>query len=376
MSWLTDYCEDAARTDRLTDHPDHVTLLATGLFGETGSVLAEMKKTARERGAYPSYRNRLMEEIGDLLWYFARLVTVLAPSEVPKLDRLAGERVAPSESDDGMNDAFTLGGAAGALLVTLQQNTGSNVAASQLGTVWLALLRISSAMHIDLREAAKKNLAKTQSRWPSDREFLPLFDDTFDEEEQLPRLLEVEFRQIERSEKKVVLLRCNGLNLGDRLTDNIEHPDFYRFHDIFHLAHATYLGWSPIVRVLLNCKRKSDPGVDENQDGARARIIEEAVSAIVFSRAKETRFYDGIDQVDYDLLKTISEFVRGFEVEEVPLWQWEEAILNGYRVFRALRDNGGGTVTVDLIKRELQYAAPSGNPAPRRPAQPLVSIDS
>ena len=31
----------------------------------------------------------------------------------------------------------------------------------------------------------------------------------------------------------------------------------------------------------------------------------------------------------------------------------------GYRVFRALRDNGGGTVTVDLINRDLRYAAPS-----------------
>ena len=112
-------------------------------------------------------------------------------------------------------------------------------------------------------------------------------------------------------------------------------------------------------RVIINCKRKSVPRVDENQDGARARIIEEAVSAIVFSRAKETRFYDGIDQVDYDLLKTITEFVRGFEVEDVPLWQWEAAILNGYRVFRALRDNGGGTVTADLISRNLRYAAPS-----------------
>ena len=99
--------------------------------------------------------------------------------------------------------------------------------------------------------------------------------------------------------------------------------------------------------------------MDENEDGARARIIEEAVSATVFSRAKETRFYEGIDHVDYDLLKTVSEFVRGFEAERVPLWQWEDAILNGYRVFRALRDNGGGTVTVDLVEHDIRYVAPS-----------------
>ena len=212
-----------------------------------------------------------------------------------------------------MSDAFTLGAAAGTLLATLQQKTDNNVVASQLDTIWRALLRVSSAVGIDLCEAARRNLEKTQSRWPPARESVPLFDDNCAEEEQLPRTLDVEFRQIERGDKQVVLLRCNGLNLGDRLTDNIDEPDFYRFHDIFHLAHAVYLGWSPVARGLLNCKRKSDPRVDENQDGARARIIEEAVSAIVFSRAKETRFYDGIDHVDYDLLKTISEFVRGFE---------------------------------------------------------------
>ena len=90
MSWFADYCEEAAQTDRLSGDRNHVTLLATGLFGETGSVLAELKKTVRERGAYPSYQNRLMEEIGDLLWYFARLVAVLVPSDMQKLDGLAG----------------------------------------------------------------------------------------------------------------------------------------------------------------------------------------------------------------------------------------------------------------------------------------------
>ena len=291
MPWLTDYCNDAEQTDRLTGRSDHVDLLATGLFGEAGSVLAELKKAERETAAYPSYRNRLVEEIGDLLWYFARLVSVLAPSEVEKLEALA-ERELRSDDAGAMSEALALGAATGALLATLQQKT-DNVAASQLGTIWRALLRVASAVDVDLRDAARRNVDKTESRWPSVREFVPPFDDGADEEEQLPRKLKVEFRQIDRAGKPVVLLRCNGLNLGDRLTDNIDEPDFYRFHDIFHLAHAVYLGWSPILRTLLNCKRKSNPRVDENEDGARARIIEEAVSATVFSRAKETRFYDG-----------------------------------------------------------------------------------
>ena len=257
MPWLTDYCNDARQTDRLAGRSDHVDLLATGLFGETGSVLAELKKAERETAAYPSYRNRLVEEIGDLLWYFARLVTVLAPSEVEKLEALAERAIRPGDAD-AMSEALALGAATGALLATLQQKT-DNVAASQLGTIWLALLRVACAVHVDLSDAARRNLEKTESRWPPVREFVPLFDDDFEEEEQLPRALDVEFRQVDRGGKPVVLLRCNGLNLGDRLTDNIDEPDFYRFHDIFHLAHAVYLGWSPILRVLLNCKRKSDP---------------------------------------------------------------------------------------------------------------------
>lgn len=374
MTWLTDYCKEAERTDRLVGRTNHIVLLAAGLFGEAGSVLAELKKTERETGAYPSYRNRLVEEIGDVLWYFARLVTVLTSLDVQKLDELASSELRQTNVD-ALTDALDLGSAAGALLATLQQNTDTD-APPQLGTTWCALLRVARSAGVDLHEAAQKNLEKIHSRWPPVREFIALFDDDFDEEEQLPRTLKVEFRQIERRGKQVVLLRCNGLNLGDRLTDNIDEPDFYRFHDIFHLAHAVYLGWSPITRVLLNCKRKSNPRVDENQDGARARIIEEAVSAIVFSRAKETRFYDGIDHVDYDLLKTIREFVDGFEVEAVPLWQWEAAILNGYRVFRALRDNGGGTVNVDLINRNLHYAAPSRDQTAGEPLGPLGPVHS
>ena len=53
MSWFTDYRKAAERTDRLTGRPDHVALLAAGLFGECGSVLAELKKVERETDAYP-----------------------------------------------------------------------------------------------------------------------------------------------------------------------------------------------------------------------------------------------------------------------------------------------------------------------------------
>ena len=356
MSWITDYSKAAGQTDQLVGKLDHLELLAAGLFGEAASVISELKKKGREMQAYPAYRNRLVEETGDLLWYLVRLSTVLAS---PSLECPAarGQPVA-LQRDDLLMDSFALGEAAGDLLRALRQDDRDG-ARMHIGATWDALLRVAAGSRIDLNDAAQQNLGKIRSRWPDDRKFIPFFDNDFGEDEQLPRKLDVEFRQISRRGNDVVILRCNGLNFGDRLTDNIEHPDFYRFHDVFHFAYAVYLGWSPVMRALLNCKRKSNPALDENQDGARARIIEEAVSATVFSRARAMSFYDGIDHVDYDLLKTIQEFVKGFEVDKAPLWQWETAILQGYSVFRSLRSNRGGKVALDMLNRNLCYGEPA-----------------
>jgi hypothetical protein len=40
-------------------------------------------------------------------------------------------------------------------------------------------------------------------------------------------------------------------------------------------------------------KKKFDPAADEAQHGARAAILEEAVTAIVFARAKKLAVFDG-----------------------------------------------------------------------------------
>lgn len=353
MTWFSEYYEIAGKTDRLIERENHAELMAVGLLGEAGSVLAELKKGERDKDAYPEYRRRIVDEMGDLLWYFVRLISVLAPEEEATISELALRTAPPIE--DPLSSALELGASAGALLSCVGDGAAGTSAGDHLQALMNSITSLAAGLHVDLETAAKRNLQKTRSRWPEERHFHGLFDDGFEEEEQLPRRLDIEFREVTRAGKKVAILRCNGLNFGDRLTDNIQYSDFYRYHDIFHFAYAVFLGWSPVTRSLLRCKRKSKPEVDEAQDGARAAIIEEAVSAIVFSRAKKLRFYDGLGEVDYDLLKTIQEFLGGFEVENIPLWQWEKAIIEGYRVFRALRDNRGGYVTLDIDKRELRY---------------------
>lgn len=351
MSWFIDYHKAAERTDRLVGKSNYIELLGAGLFGEVGSILAELKKEERETSAYPTYRNRLKEELGDALWYLTRITAALCPSLLEDVFA-ANESEAPQQ-DTPMKVTLALGRTVGNLLDAPEWDTRTVM--DQLQETWLALGQVATRTGLDLRHVAKMNIEKIQSRWPETRTFLSLFDDDFREEEQLPRQLDVEFRQVARGEKKVAILRCNGLNFGDRLTDNIQDPDFYRFHDVFHFAYAVYLGWSPVIRTLLHCKRKSDLDKDENEDGARARIIEEAISAVVFSRAKEMKLYEGIEHVDYDLLKIVQEYTKGFEVDKVPLWQWETAILRGYGVFRSLMKHGSGRVSIDLTKREFCY---------------------
>ncbi|MBK7878383.1 MAG: pyrophosphatase [Planctomycetes bacterium] len=363
--WLCGFATLAEKTDNFKDKPDHVALLAAGLIGEAGSVVSELKKKRRERAAYPVYREKMIEEVGDFLWYFVRLAAVVAPGLLEELE-IPDKVVLPAADGPQLTGHLDFGAAVGEVLAAVSVSKNDDMR-KLLGRVWALLTVISNDADICLRDAAGRNTAKTGSRWPDEKRYAPLFDDAFPVEEQLPRRLQVDFLERARGPNRAVILRCNNINFGDRLTDNIEDPDGYRYHDIFHFAYAVHLGWSPVVRALMRTKRKSNSKVDEAQDGARAGIIEEAVSAVVFSRAKRLKFFDDLDHVDLDLLKTIKEFVEGFEVEAVPLWQWETAILDGYRVFRSLCAGPGGRVMLDLGTRQLTYAPHAASDDQQRP---------
>jgi NTP pyrophosphatase (non-canonical NTP hydrolase) len=350
--WLTSFADQAERSDQLRARANHTLLLAAGLYGEAGSILSELKKSQREGPAYPHYRQRLTEEFGDALWYFVRLVSKCDPEILKALPR-AVRRAASTH--DGIASSLRFGAAVGDVLRHVDEGPVSELRTS-LRSFWAQLLALAVEAQVELEGAALGNISKVQSRWPPTQQFARLFDDSSPEEEQLPRTLALEFHERRRGARIEVLLRYQGVTIGDRLTDNIADPDGYRYHDVFHMAYAVFLGWSPVTRELLRCKRKSQPAVDENEDGARASILEEAVSAVVFSRAKNMRYFEVATELDYDLLKTIQEILRGYEVAEIPLWQWERAVLEGFRVFRLLRANQGGTVSWRLPERHFEWS--------------------
>lgn len=155
----------------------------------------------------------------------------------------------------------------------------------------------------------------------------------------------------------MVQVTWQGRPFGDALGDNADGDDGYRFHDVFHLAHAAILGWSPVCRRKkhFDCKRKSDPRTDTVQDGGRAILTEEAIVAYVYGHAREHGYFEHVDAVDFAVLKTIEGLTAGLEVSRMTAREWEKAILDGYRVWRELRANNGGVVIGDLLNGSLAY---------------------
>ncbi|GLW58891.1 nucleoside triphosphate pyrophosphohydrolase family protein [Kitasatospora phosalacinea] len=228
----------------------------------------------------------------------------------------------------------------------------------ELGDVLWYIAALAHCLDLDLEDIAAASLEKIKDRWRvtpvADR---TAFDAEYPDHEQLPLRTTVTFTPTEDDKGRtvVVLTREDGSRAGDPLTSASHIEDDYRFHDAFHLAHAAVLGWSPVSRFLLGCKRRSRPGVDEAEDGGRAIAIEEGISALVFSYAARHGYFEEVRSVDHELLTTIEHMTAHLEVSVMRAADWEEAIMVGYHVWHQLRENNGGAVELDLEKRTLTY---------------------
>ena len=289
---LDEYQVRAQRTDQ---HPgreaDSLVIPLLGIVGEAGTLQSEYKKLLRDGAAHDHFHERVQDELCDILWYTA-------------------------------NIAYKCG--------------------------------------LPLSAIAKSNLAKTEGRWCSDRQSEPrFFDEGFETLQQLPRTFRYTFsyETDEQGVERVVMRDENGTQLGDGLTDNTFEQDGYRFHDVLHLAHAAMLGWSPVLRRLFDPRRKrrSDPEIDMNEDGGRASVVEEAVTAAIFTYAEANNFLEGTDRVDWELLRFVKSVTKKHEVKVRTEAEWEKAIVTGIRVWNEVNKNDGGTVIGNLYERTLNF---------------------
>jgi NTP pyrophosphatase (non-canonical NTP hydrolase) len=360
---LSDYIRQIEGTDVLGS--DDLEPVLLGLYGEVGGIMSAVKKHTREGAAFPGFRKAAEEEFGDTLWYFAALCRRLdmpledifteashdnAYKRVGAASDYSGGALAhvilPRETVHLDSALFDLGRAAAALL-------GAAPTRDDLLHFAGYYLRALSGSELNFSTIVRSNIRKTRGAFLlPDPASLVDFDDEFEAEEQLPRQFRIKVSQ--RASGRTYL-QWNDVFIGDPLTDNIADRDGYRFHDVFHFAHAAILHWSPVVRALIKQKRKSRKDYDEEQDSGRAIVVEEGLTAWIFSRAKELNFFEEQSRISYGILKTISEFVAGYEVSDCPPKLWERAILDGYAVFRQVRDAQGGWIVGDRDARTISY---------------------
>ncbi|WKC35389.1 nucleoside triphosphate pyrophosphohydrolase family protein [Ectopseudomonas chengduensis] len=362
VSFLSDYEKVIADTDKLGDDAGH--LITFGLFGEVGSILSISKKDKRGEAAFDR-DYALIEELGDALWYFCRLchrcgVSIssvagiytqaknyqLAPTGI-KNHPLA---LVPANSVGTVLEASKILGGQVAKLLTLKLEELQSTDLSGFFNAYMVLVSVSG---VSFQEVIEFNIRKSTGRFaPLVLAKLPSFDEFEHVDERLPGQFKIQVTQ--RSNGRTYLKK-NGVFIGDPLTDNIAIEDGYRFHDVFHMSYAAILHWSPVFRALLKLKRKGNPEKDESEDGGRAIVIEEGISAWIFSIAKQNNYFEGQTSLSFDILKTVKQFVRGYEVERCPYSLFDRAILEGYKVFRDLKKHGAGVIIGDRSSRTIAF---------------------
>ena len=407
-----EYQQEANRTNRyvvspsIQDDPHPVMIPLVGLAGEAGTLLTEHQKWIRDGGSHKVFQERVTEESGNLLMHMSAVATHhnlhlgdIAFDNLGKIGALGdgearghagtdedclknlvgfneyqqlavkthvthrtGANI--SETDASLIPVLELFGKAGELLSDHAQWLGTAESCElydervveQMGSLLWYLSEVNSKHGLRLEDAAQNNLKKISRRWnPSYRGGLGsnLLDEDYPEHERLPRQMDIVIKP-DASGRSLTFV--NGHRFGDPLADNHYDNDGYRFHDVFHLAFASILGWSPTVRALLRRKRKSNPEVDATEDGGRAIVLEEGISTKVFNYAARRNFLDGAGGVDDELLREIWELTEHLEVGERNAADWEQAILTGVELWREVRTAGEAHICADLEKGTIWIA--------------------
>lgn len=312
---LSAYQHAAGETNRIDGGGTQALGPILGLVSKVGSIVDTYRRHLRDGSGPTINRDLLSEELGDLLWYAAAVAT---------------------------------------------------------------------AFDLDLGQIAADNLQRTRGRFlPAGAGLargIPVFDAAYPEHERFPRRLVVGFMEYGASfGRRAVVLTLLGAEpnafpsgpvirnggkpvgfqvgdrIGDPLTDNSRRVDMYRFHDAIHLGFMAVLGWSPTMRALLRVKRKSDPVVDECEDGARAIFAEEGLATLLSRLAGRHAAFLSEDSVDSKIINVARAAVTDLEVDSLPEWLWRRAIHQGFLALDQLSTNLGGYLTADLDRRTLQY---------------------
>jgi NTP pyrophosphatase (non-canonical NTP hydrolase) len=426
-----DEYEDFVRKSDWTSNKsldDRIRIARYGLAAEVGSLAATLKRKVIHHSdeSWNQPNEEILEELGDCLWYTAQLSTLpeggslnavvradfdALPAEIEKRPEFRGaldpanyqrfleesaevlENGGRASLSDYQEVAFLTARTQGRELLDvcitrlllyatsvmsrqfpdteyyLQEDILAFSADRTLGMLLWYLGAIATLYNTSLDAVARANVAKLEGIFNLSNA-LPteLHDRKVDTPpgQVFPLKFDITFVETRRGRLQMFY---QGRSLGDELDDNSELDDGYRFHDVLHLANAAILGWSPVLRSLMGLKRKFSPKIDNAQDGARARIVEEAIVKAVHSEAQRAARSEGLtpeearrrlfsdkSQIKHEFLKLIKTFAEKLEAEENQLWEWQRAIVEGHKLYSQLMDEKQGTVTVDLTNRSVSFS--------------------
>ena len=338
-------------------------IILLGLCGEIGSLAEIYKKYKRGSLHKNKYSKCLKEELGDILWYTVSLASlnniVLNDSSISEEDK---EILKDNRLENELEIVYELFKISSEILEKGIDFKKRSFLEKNIWKILKIIFYVINKNNLSKKELFENNIKKNMLLWVNPDKIY-FRDKDYSLHEQLPRKAQIEFIKI--SDKKIIM-RMNNRNLGDHLDDNSSIEDFYRFHDIFHWSYVAFLGWSPVLRALLKAKRKSKFTIDHEQDGARAVILEESISLQIFKYAQKNNFFEGINFVEFNLLKSIRNLTQGLEVENVTHLEWEHTIKAGFKVFRKMKKTYEkcrklsspqtiGTLHVDADKKKITF---------------------
>jgi NTP pyrophosphatase (non-canonical NTP hydrolase) len=428
---VTDYYDFVCKTSQFGNKSkdEQRAIALYGLVGEIGSLVSAVKKKLLAEDGEVSWdrpNEEIKEEIGDVLWYCYSLANItndrpfdLLLTQIEALRREIGGKsdqtgkiaaaLEPSSrlsflemaksfppSDDycfgdfqrlafktARTDGRTLLEVCLAVLwqlgaellrstlpeveVKLNKNIVDRPSNTILSEMAWHLSAIANLYSLSLDEIVAFNCDKVRFRAERGAP-TPLHDAQRGPKEQFPRAFDVAFVCVGPQRSRMYF---QGRRLGDDLTDNFYEEDGYRFHDVIHLAFIAHLGWSPVVRGLMERKRKSqNDRADEVEDGGRAQVVEELVIKAIHSEGERQaksagrclagepmRHFPNRRLITFRFLKMLRTYVEGLEAWKNKFWEWENGIYDGCDVFFKLRQEKQGTVHVDLENRQLSFTA-------------------
>lgn len=160
---LNEYQKMAQRTDATNNDDDKAVNAKLGLIGESGEVVDELKKWMFQSGSMAIPDAKLVEELGDVMWYCAALLTA-NHADMDDIFAFAKEAGSVNQVNDEtiVAESVNLVG----MCVEISRLENADEQNAFVGIIIQVVDSMCEALGYSLTECCQKNIAKLKKRYP------------------------------------------------------------------------------------------------------------------------------------------------------------------------------------------------------------------